>query len=233
MSKTGFVIGTPRSGSTLLARVIDSHPDARCLSEPDLRLRREGSYSAGRDKAVTETPMSYLSKKRDGRLHCFKETFRVSQMENSYRNVLSVDAYCEHADRALAIIRDPRAVWNSARDRWGDEPHITKELYARLWSVFVEFVQHRRLPFVRYEDLVEGATEDVYQPLGLTPMTCTELKSCDANSDFCGDERARDCDRILKDSKDRWKDSLPVEDVEYVERVCGRLMKSYGYSVQN
>jgi hypothetical protein len=194
-----FLVGPLRTGSSLLARCIDDHPDAICLCESDINRTlfppyAPGQYAVRMEKhGLSAYPMLRLL---DGR-----RQDSVSDWRAWYQDVLPIVR--EHygkphvrtlgdkspdfftapplvdeiagRDRLIYTVRDPRAVLRSIW-RQDDADEAEKE---ERWAFFKSNIRcwesHWDRPnmlAVRYEDLVRAPLETmgrVYAHLGLTP----------------------------------------------------------------
>jgi hypothetical protein len=162
-----FVIGSPRSGTTLLRLMLDSHPRISCGEET--HFLRDLQSVVGRHWALVAT----YGLERDwwlGRLHDLYEDFQAAVLERSGKArwaekdptyTLLLDFIEELFPHALYVhlLRDGHDVVASFRDRWG---YRSAARAARTeWARYVEAaracadrVGPERFLEVRYERLV-------------------------------------------------------------------------------
>ena len=193
-----FIFSLPRSGSTLLQRLLATHEKVATASEPWLllplmyALREEGSYAEyGHRLAVeavgdfcTQLPggrSDYLASVRKMALDLYG---RASAGEASYfvdktpRYHLIVDEIMEAfpEGRFIFLWRNPLAVAASIMDTIGCGKwnlfHFYIDLFAGLENLVDAFGRHRDRVFsIRYEDIVEGdkqGIDSLFDYLGLS-----------------------------------------------------------------
>ncbi len=240
-----FVLGVPRSGTTLLCSKLAGHPGAICLDEPWLHWQRFGKFPLP-ERAMTalgrggpwsaDLPSDTMARlaqtfERVG----LKETFRTDAYWPGLGNLLLVDRLADMVPtgRTLAIIRNPLAVWNSVRNRrMARTGTADKEVSSRFtgnWNALSEWVTHRGIQHLRYEDLVrepEPMFRGLCERLGI-PFHPSMLEA-DAGSkpEKPGHPATRG---VFAGSERRFEEELPERDAEFIRRECGPLMQSFGY----
>lgn len=161
-----FIIGSPRSGTTLLRLILDSHPNISCgpethfLSELSkiVNTRWEQVETFGFDKAYWHQKIAsffdsfqteYAQKRGKGRWA--EKTPKYTTMLD-FINELFPDSQMIH------IIRDGRDVVTSHRDRWGYKVAMRSindwKTYVTMANEFGKKVSSDRYIEVRYEELV-------------------------------------------------------------------------------
>lgn len=172
-----IVVGLPRSGSTLLCRMIHSADDCVCLSEPhleDLSLKtcktlRDDKISSIGLKIVTdgEMPLDIAMSKLNKlfKIAAFKETFRPEPFKQwGLFNEDLLNTYKRNKYKVIGIVRSPLKNFNSWKSRdWGS---WTSDV-----DVFIDSY-HQMLQFcdgdiIRYEDLLSSPVH-VMSRFGIT-----------------------------------------------------------------
>lgn len=175
-----FVIGSPRSGTTLLRLILDSHPNISCGPETHFLMglativgeRWELIQRFGFDKAYWHQriaeffdsfQMEYARKR--GKRRWAEKTPRYTTILGFINDVFPDTQF-------IHIIRDGRDVVASHRDRWG---YRSAMIATGLWRKYVTLARDfgRMLPDdryheLRYEDLVsksESVLRDMFDYL--------------------------------------------------------------------
>lgn len=179
-----FLIGAPRSGSTLLARMLGSHPAVHTPDEPHLLtpLAHLGYYAAVErapyDPIITRAAARALVAKLPRgeadyleALRAYTDTLYARLLEPTgqallldktpaYALVLDFLARLYPRGRAIVLTRHPFAVWSSYVDSFFDGDHEVAHAHNPLLERYVpaiaRFLRERPMPLhaVRYEELV-------------------------------------------------------------------------------
>lgn len=199
-----LVVGLPRSGSTLLCRMINSADECVCLSEPHFEAQSLRSYTTFKDKKVSDfdlevrfdnkmpldTAMSKLDK--SFKVAAFKETFRPKLfMQWGLSNEKLLQTYKSNKYRVIGIVRSPLNNFNSWQSTgwggWTSDVNVFIESYRRILQFCEEDV-------IRYEDLLYSPVH-VMKKLGIT---FSELKPMAAEF---GDLEALESISVRKEKK--------------------------------
>ncbi len=241
-SRIAQVVGTPRSGSTLLSTMIDAHSEAVCLIEPYLGWLKYGEFSYDWDRL--DTPLSEYSRRRPDRLlrHicrdteysivAFKETFRTEWHPTFPTQEFLQENFDGGVDHTIAILRDPRDTWASVIQRHpqleGDTTVLCELIHA--WNELCSWISKRELQYVMYEKLVsepQGSVKKVLDTLGLNNQTAVVNPP---GIDGHGDKRAQQGGAIDDSSVGQFKDVLAPEACRFIEAQCKINMEIMGYN---
>jgi len=194
-----FLVGPLRTGSSLLSRCIDDHPDAICLCESDinrtlfppyapaqyvLRMEKHGlpSYpmlrllDGRRQDSVEDWRGWYRAALPSLRDHYGKPHARtLGDKSPDFFTAPSLVAEIARRDQLIYTVRDPRAILRSI---WRQEDAGEAEKEER-WGFLKHNIRcwmphwdRENMLAVRYEDLVRAPAETmdrVYAHLGLAP----------------------------------------------------------------
>jgi hypothetical protein len=180
-----FLIGPPRSGSTLLARMLGAHPAIHAPAEPHLLtpLAHLGFYArverADYDPIIAETAIrelvAALPRGEDNylaALRAYSDALYTGLLERSGRALLldKTPAYALVLDfvarlypdaHYLVLTRHPLAVWGSYVESFFDGDHLAAHRHNPLLERYVpaiaRFLREAKVPLhrVRYEELVQ------------------------------------------------------------------------------
>ncbi len=248
-----MVGGAPRSGTTLIRRTLDRHPDICCGPESSIFL--PGSIAVGPVAAGFKLPpdevrrMFEASPSQGAFIDAFATRYRESRgrarwAEKTPLNVRHVGWILERfpESRFVHVLRDGRDVVCSMREhpdrRWVDGAWVTErralplDAYARRWVTDTEAgMAHRGDPRyleLRYEDLVqdpEGVIRAFLEALG-------EAFSADLLLDPSRPTRsgkAHANSGVRTSSMGRWRTDLTADEQALVESVAGPTLRALGY----
>lgn len=248
-----FIIGAPKTGTTLLARLIDSHPDIACTTE-----LFPFHVTGGRRKASP----NFRQKLIDHGLDSFsKFPFMVQINNNDYVKSLMLDIFTEFGSLCNAkivgdkfpwyigfiddmlemfpdaqyiyTVRDPRAVYNSAKNylRPGRAMSILKMMlnYDRKIDKYIDEDNFR---VFRYEDLINDP--DTWIPY---VYRCLGAKEVDYIHIFKPLYPAR-FKHIPNSTKpldpqniDKWKRMLSTKEINQINKIAKGFMEKYDYKI--
>jgi hypothetical protein len=246
-TRTIFVLGAPRSGTSLLQSVLAAHDrlfsipgETGLFSRQNIFTRRHLGLSWAENRALFDESrdlvdffdraVRLLESKNEG------STF----VEKTPQHVLRLGFLLRRFPRAsfLHVARDGRDCLVSARSH----PHIPQArsvaTFARYWRRCVasplRFPHEPRLLSIRYENFVSAPAAELERVMAFLGLE-VEPEQLDP-SRYGGHRRAdREEFRLLRapisDRRvDRWRTELSPTDVRTFERVAGRLLDAYGYA---
>jgi hypothetical protein len=187
-----IIVGAGRSGSTLLDRMLDSHPDIHMFGETEFLIAtlwkyvleiRERSLSAIADPHLLEREFARLGKVE---LNVVREMFGLDSVPKRTWGFKEIWNGAWGVDWAIYDLVFPAATWvHLVRNpldyacsalRWkGIEMSRTQlEVHIKRWSMMIDVSRERvstgRFVEIRYEDLVESpqsALAPIFERLGL------------------------------------------------------------------
>ena len=237
------VVGTPRSGSTLLATMLDAHSQAVCLIEPYLAWLKHGEYEYNWDQ-LDRLDCECFSRRQPQRLFAFlcaqtelsvigfKETYRTP-----YHPTFPSQSFLEQnwstgaVDATVAIIRDPRDTWSSVVRRHphfrGDTGAMSELIHA--WNELCDWVGGEDSTVLRYEDLVSQPREieSVLENIGLRAERRVRRPQGTAGY---GDSRAQEGGGVDVSSVGKYRSTLSDRVSRFIEAQCSEHMQKFDYS---
>jgi hypothetical protein len=224
------VAGLARSGTTLLAGLIDEQPDAMCLSEPfrSWVLHAKSTYDDG---VWTRHPSRLVEdqcRRRPERCIGVKETFYSNQHPDGHANEDFFRRNASDGIITIALVRDPRDVYASVEAMLGPRPDVP-ERFTATWLTFVEWSSVAADCLITYEDLV--AT-----PNAVLERVCTTLQIEFDDSRVSlrgrageGDKKALCGGSVSTRSIGRFTQRLDRAKALQIEERCGSRMARFGY----
>ena len=213
-----MVVGLPRSGSTILCRMINSAEDSVCLSEPHFEAQSLRTHKFFNDPKISELDLKVCIENEmplNAALSRLDKTFKVSAFKETFRpmpfmqwglcNEELLQTYKSNNYRVIGIVRSPLNNFNSWRSTgWGDwtsDVNVFIESYRRILQFCGDDV-------IRYEDLLYSP-EHVMNKLG---MTFSGLKPMAAEF---GDLEALESVSVRKEKKNPCV--LSAEDINAID----------------
>ena len=234
------VFGTPRSGTTLLASILDHLEGTICLIEPQLSLYMEGKIRVDAKyripplkKHSLKKTLQFLGAREALKNLGFKETYR-SEFHPTLptRSLLESNICSPVFDYHIVIIRDPRDSWASVVKRHPvfekDKEALDEYLYS--WKSLCNLISYRNdILVIRYEDLIintQQVLQRLYQYLSIPPTE--NLFPLNAIEGF-GDKTAQGGGHISQSTIKRYYSYLPADKIKYIEDECCIFLSSFDY----
>lgn len=230
-----FIMGTQRSGTTLLTRILSAHPDIFIQNELDLPKVFADSTSNSsvikgiRDQVFIETGKKLEDLVNDQTVWGLKDP-QLTEYIDVLRKFLPESKF-------IVIVRDGRGVTNSyMENKWGLG---TNAYYGAIrWKreVMEQLTFMKEMPenflFIRYEDIVvdlESSIRKVCEFLG-QPFA-TEMLEYDKQASYYNAQRENVNTFKKPDIKlsEKWKSKLSAFEIDVVEHVAGDLLVEMGY----
>ena len=244
--------GTPRSGTTLVRRTLDRHPDLCCGPETSILL--PGGLRIDQVAAAYKWPAGELhdlmasSASQGAFVDAFARRYRERRRrprwaEKTPLNVLCFEWVLERFPQArlVHVVRDGRDVVCSMRQhpdrRWVDGVEV-KELrpqpvedYMRRWvrdtEAGIALRGDARYIEIRYEELVEDPERILSEMLGALDEPWLPELLVERTPKGGGPAHANS--RITTSSVGRWRQDLTADERAKVHAIGGALLTRLGY----
>ena len=244
--------GTPRSGTTLVRRTLDRHPDLCCGPETSILL--PGGLRIDQVATAYKWPASELrelmasSASQGAFVDAFARRYRERRRrprwaEKTPLNVLCFEWVLERFPQArlVHVVRDGRDVVCSMRQhpdrRWVDGVEV-KELrpqpvedYMRRWvrdtEAGIALRGDARYIEIRYEELVEDPERILSEMLGALDEPWLPELLVERTPKGGGPAHANS--RITTSSVGRWRQDLTADERAKVHAIGGALLTRLGY----
>jgi hypothetical protein len=267
--RAAFVVGVPRSGTTLLTRLLDGHPElvalpfethaSRWVGRPDAaeqvaeRMRRALRIARGSPQAeeLVRSLRARLPARADLRALLLAAVGGLLELRAAAPRALCwVEKTPRHLrvvpelvrafgpeTRVLALVRDPRAVFVSRRERFDRRAPGNLRHFAQRWALADAMTRRFRARFpgflaLRYEDLVcdvDGAMRRVADHLEIGWDEAL-LRPTHSGEDWLGNSTFEPAHvGVSRSSVERWRAELDPREVERLERLLGGRMRAWGY----
>lgn len=245
LSKKNFlfqIVGVPRSGTTLLASIIENQDNCICFSEPFWEFTYLNSVSVpislsqainikniekfSNHPAIVFCKISMLLADTNTKIG-YKETFRAIQNPNSS----FIESMLSLVDTTISIVRDPRDIWVSTNTRFPGRTSIITDQFTSNWNYFIDFIISKNIPYIKYEDLVSSnanCLKKIGNVLNLSSLSVSKFNEFSAINGF-GDKNGLSGGKIFDTNVSRWKQEIDRHSLEYILSRCARGMKLFGY----
>ena len=235
-----FIMGTQRSGTTLLTKMMSSHPNIHIQNELPLRLVftddcRKDTVLENFDKLYHKRYSTNIA----GFMSNHKKDIWGLKDPQLTEHIVSLRQFLPDS-KFIFIVRDPRAVVNSYIDnKWGlgttaytGVKRWCEEVLAQ--DSFLEEMGNNGL-HLRYEDLVkntEATLKTVCKHLSLQ-YSDDMLKSGKQTVRFSPNRsNANTNQQVTSSFASKWKLSLSRREVEEIESLAKPLMIKHGYPLE-
>jgi tetratricopeptide (TPR) repeat protein len=218
-----FIVGLPRSGSTLIEQILSSHPQVEGTQElPDIprmatdlppRVLRELAVGEFRKLGERYLADTRVYRKRADRL------FFIDKMPNNFRHVGLIHLILPNA-RIIDVRREPMACCFSNLKQLfaaGQEFTYDIEHVARYYRAYLDLMRHwdnvlpGRVLRVSYEDVVQDLETNVQRLLDFCGLpfdpACLEFHRTGRSVRTASSEQVRQ--PIFRDGIDQWRNYEP------------------------
>ena len=237
-----FVVGTQRSGTTLLGRMLSAHPNLFVINEIGGIQNILASAKNG-PEAYEKIDAKFQSKKQisiQEVLSAEKRT-RWSLKDPSLTYCLDNLKRLFPKSKIIFIVRDGRAVANSylqvkwgvaniyaAGERWKKEIEIQREF----WE------SHRDICWqVKYEDLLANPEKELQtissflgEEYSASMLSYSKQSNTIIKPKASNENAFRQIDRSMEA---KWKKELTHYQISVFESIAGQQLKEFGYSLLN
>jgi hypothetical protein len=241
-----FITGVPRSGTTLLANLINVQSCSLCLDEPILAWLQTGKTFFSKDiendyGLDTYLPPNQVLKRllnnnHEHTLIGIKETFRTSDHPIYPTESLLNMLLSHHMNKQISvIIRDPRDVWASVvkRNSFYRQNISTFNEMLNAWRGLCLLAVEHELQILQYENLVRAPHPVLGQIFQLVGIPIDTFQLSPAAMSGYGDHLARKEGAIFADSIGKYKKELNRTEIQYIEDRCALFMERFGYLSQH
>lgn len=241
-----FVLGPPRSGTTLLHRILVSHSE---ICGPDdetfffLRRRFDNldinCFSNKLDRGLVDIRSTNKVRLFDSLASCVKglhdkPIFAEKTPEHALRLPLLKQLFPR--SKFIFLLRDPRDAYVSARRNkiyWSKIGHRYPLIWKACVAQYVKATPDDTIYMQKYEELVRDATSCVSKVMNFCGLNFEDQQLNNTNygktitSFQLGHERLRE--DITDKTVGEWKRVLEKSEIQLIEKKTKRLMELFGY----
>nr|WP_272506449.1 sulfotransferase [Salinibacter ruber] len=245
-----FVMGPPRSGTTLVKRVLETHSGI-CGLEGETWFFLRNNYADFRHQSIPDEVMEKLveeSRSIAGLFDRVAESVREKGcervLEKTARHALRMRFIADRFPRStlIFVVRDPRDCVRSAREHpiiWTNYPDDDRlggymEVWRKSVQEYLQCCKRQSVILVQYEDFCRNPGErlrvvmdriDVkFEKQQLKPARYRDTSSADVRPH----KRLRE--PISPKSVGRWREKLAKDTVARIETTLTKEMERMGYS---
>jgi hypothetical protein len=223
------VVGLARTGTTLLANLVNVHPDAYCMSEPYRAFYLYGTCVGGSE--TSEHPDAFVSRVMRARTETrvgLKETFFSTKHPLDWRNQRFFESLKRQGVITLVVQRDPRDTYASVRE-FARHSGGVPDGFTNNWKLFAQWAAEYADIAVTYEALVLDPEATMSLVLGALGLSIVDYAPIPQPTTGQGDPKALASRAIDSSSIGSYAARLSGEAVAALEERCQDEMRGLGY----
>lgn len=245
-----FVLGPPRSGTTLIKNVLRSHPEV-CGVDDETHFFIRQNYADFRHPDVPNREIKNAIRKSSSITELFDRFCQIRKektgasvfLEKTPVHALRLNYILHHfpKGKAVFVVRDPRDSFRSAKNHpgvWNDFPSedplgAYMETWKRCVWAYLDQKNSSRLALVQYENFCEAPEEQLPRVMDFLGM---EVEKQQLDPSKYGRTRVSERQGLkrLKESVStktvgKWREALDEWEVQRIEELVEDEMKELGY----
>lgn len=238
MNNPVFILGTQRSGSTLLTRALSSHPKIYIQNEMPLERLFQPDATT---ESISKNLKAHISKKTGLTVDTLADKFDIWGIKDPQltEHIDSLVPFIK-TNKFIILVRDARAVTSSYMDnkwglgtnaytgatRWKDEIQKQLELMKQYPKNFL---------LIKYEDLVENMEVELRKVCSHLDVEFSDamLDYYQGSANFVANAANINTQKKPNASNAiKWQSSLTSRQIKIIEEVTRRLLELFNYKIQ-